>query len=404
MSEKYKECPFCGEILDYKAKICSKCHKKLNIDKILQEEKQKKQNKKQKNLALLKNSFKKIVVALIIINIMVFATVWADQAKSNVNRPAKLFLSSAAAINIMYVFPIYKVFGWDSPVAKPFCFVRNILYEQGLKRIPKDDGERECWWFVIRFVEFDKFVNASLSKLAGKQILNERDYSKEIKKYKVFTDEVYQHIFPLATLKIKDEHLRSRRYNMFIVVTNSYIQSRMGVFLCTKPYIKYGFDDSNFEIDRLKRLESLVLNRKEYYKKHEPEGYNYFYNKTTNFYLEDLVLHVVSGTIIEHKLRNHSLICNDKDIEIYGESRKILRNYFFDSSLPSFVRQDINLNSVGLISPAREVYAYCPNNPHLDLVKKDIDFSDHPIPKRLQKKYENIDTNGAIPIEFFPKP
>lgn len=356
----------------------------------------------------------KIIIGFIIINLMVFISVFADKCNSSVNRPAKLFLSSAATINIMYIFPIYKVFGWDNPIAKPFCVIRNYLYNEGMKRIPEDDGERELWWFVIRFTEYDRFILPKISKFFS--IHDFTPSEKEFKKYEARTEELYNHIYPLGTLKIRDKHLISKRYNMFIATIDAY---KSGEFFIsykkdqmsgkkTSPY-------NDFEIQKDKKLLYLILKQREYTKKYEPEGWDYYYNKTVNYYTDELHLFGLSHAIVINKLNKNELKCKDEYLNIYGESRKKLRNYIFDKKLPAAARNEINWASVGTSVEDKKIYNMCSTNTHLDLLKKDIDFNNpnskmwekvRKEEKEYYKKYKRhkYNTHGAVPLELIPRP
>lgn len=316
----------------------------------------------------------RIIIGFIIINLMVFISVFADKCNSNINRPAKLFMSSAATINIMYIFPIYKVFGWDSPIAKPFCVVRNYLYNEGLKRIPEDDGEREQWWFVIRFTEYDRFVLPKVSKFVS--IYDFTPTEKEFNKYLGFTEELYNHIYPLGTLKIQDKKLISRRYNMFIATIQTYSGGRYALMYKiaeTQGHgYKYHYYKGEKDIEREKILVDLILKQREYIKKYEPEGWNYYRTKTVNYYSDDLSLFLSSSNIVDNELYKNKLSCDDKYLNIYGETRKILRKYISDTKLPVVARRAIDWASVGTTDDESKICSLCPDNKYLDLLRKDV--------------------------------
>ncbi len=241
-----------------------------------------------------------IILLIIVINISVFVSVWLQQcSNSKIHTKAKIYMSSAAVINIMYIYPVYKFFGWGNDfsniIVSPFCIIRNFLYNQGLKNIPEDDGEREIWWFVIRFTEYDKFVIHTAYKMhtIHAHTVGYRTYDK----IKQFNDEVYEHILKLATLKIKDEHLRVRRYNMVVITLDEY---HTGI-ICSIPRSK---KDLNFRYknriqnEKFETLLNLFVKQTEYIKREEPEAYDYFKNHTYNYYLEDYVLVTYADSLI----------------------------------------------------------------------------------------------------------
>lgn len=335
------------------------------------------------NLALIK----KIIIGFLIINLMVFISVFVDQCQSSINRPAKFLMSSAATINIMYIYPIYTVFGWDNPIAKPFCIVRNKLYNEGLKRIPKDDGEREQWWFVIRFTEYDKFVLPIVNKFVSR--FDFTPTQEALNKYSNFTEEVYSHIVPLATLKIRDKHLISRRYNMLIAVISSYNDGRYMISEKISEMQGHGpkFSLSNSEIDikREKFLVDLILKQREYTKKYEPEGWEYFNTKTVNYYQDTLQIFDFSEDITTNALNKNKLTCDNKYLNLFGETRETLRQYISDTKLPVDARKTMDWASAGISSDDKKICKLCPENKSLELLRKDIRRLDPPQPKILFK-------------------
>lgn len=336
------------------------------------------------------NVILKIILAFTVINLMVFISVFADKCTGRVNRLAKVYMSSAATINIMYIFPIYKVFGWDNPIAKPFCIVRNRLYNQGLKRIPKDDGERELWWFVIRFTEYDRFILPILSKFGKSYDSNPNQ--EQLNKYLGWTEELYNHIYPLETLKIRDKNLISRRYNMFIATVRTYSAGRYAL-MCkiadTQGHgYKYQYYKNEKEIKREKILIDLIIKQREYTKKYEPEGWNYYRTKTVNYYSDDLSLFLSSSNIVDNELYKNELNCDDKYLSIYGDTRKILRNYILDTKLPVVARKAIDWASTGIGPDDKSICKLCPDNKHLDLLIKDVKHYTHD--DEISERYEEM--------------
>jgi hypothetical protein len=335
---------------------------------------------------ILKNKVIKYISFFLIVNFMIFTVVCTSQSIGRPNAKAKVFLNAAATLNIVYIFPIYKIFGWDNLLAQPFCGIRNKLYSEGLKRIPKDDGERELWWFVIKFTEYDKFVLPIVNKFVS--INDFTPKPKEFKKYQNMTEEVYSHIVPLATLKIRDKHLISRRYNMLIAVINSYDDGRYMIASKISEMQGHGpkFSLSNSEIDvkRAKFLVDLILKQREYTKKYEPQGWDYFNNNTVNYYQDTLELYSLSWEIVTNYLYKNKLSCDDKYLNLYGETRKDLRNYLYDMKLPKDAKHAIDWASCGIDLDDKKICKLCPNN-SLDLLRKDIRRLSPPKPIILER-------------------
>lgn len=330
-----------------------------------------------------------IIMFIIAINVSVFVSVWLQQcSNSKVHTKAKIYMSSAAVINIMYIYPIYKCFGWGNDFSNiivfPFCIIRNFLYHQGLKNIPEDDGEREVWWFVIRFTEYDKFVTDTAYKMhtIHAHTVGYRTYDK----IKQFNDEVYEHILKLATLKIKDEYLKSRRYNMVVITLDEY---HTGI-ICSIPRSKKDLNlryKNRTQNEKFETLLNLFIKQTEYIKREEPEAYDYFKNHTYNYYLEDYILVTYASSLIESDLIQKNIMdlnidkkirlteigtqyfvvnkaYTNKYLNIYGDAKSRLILYLNDYTLSQ--KEKSMIDFICRNSTIDEILAkLCPNNPHL---------------------------------------
>lgn len=293
-------------------------------------------------------------------------------------------MSSAAVINIMYIYPVYKCFGWGNDfsniIVSPFCIIRNYLYNQGLKNIPEDDGEREVWWFVIRFTEYDKFVIHTAYKMhtIHADSVGYRTYEK----IKQFNDEVYEHILKLATLKIKDEHLRSRRYNQLAISIHRYHAGEGCAWLGGKANPN-SFNTNTARMKKYKTLIDLFIKQTEYIKREEPEAYDYFKNHTYNYYLDDLILFTYSEELVTSELIKKNIIdynkefeqrvtisnfnkmdCGNKYLKLMGEVRTKLQpeieGHFLSENEKNYI-----LNRIQPQWQDEIISKICPNNPHL---------------------------------------
>lgn len=326
-----------------------------------------------------------IVLLIVAINISVFVSVWLQQCSNNkIHTKAKIYMSSAAVINIMYIYPVYKCIGWGNDfsniIVSPFCIIRNFLYNQGLKNIPEDDGEREVWWFVIRFTEYDKFVIHTAYKMhtIHADSIGYRTYEK----IKNFNDEVYEHILKLATLKIKDEHLRSRRYNQLAISIHRYHAGEGCAWLGGKANPN-SFNTNTARMKKYKTLLDLFIKQTEYIKREEPEAYDYFKNHTYNYYLDDLILFTYSEELVTSELIKKNIIdynkeferrvtisnfnkmdCGNKYLKLMGEVRTKLQpeieGHFLSENEKNYI-----LNQIQPQWQDEIISKICPNNPHL---------------------------------------
>lgn len=327
-----------------------------------------------KSLKFNNELLKKIIISFIIINFGIFTVVCASQSIGRPNAKAKVFLSAATTINVLYIFPIYKVFGWNNLLAKPFYPIRDGLYNIGLSKLPANDGEREMWWFGVRFKEYDDFVSRNLMIYLKKY----NKYTPEqIKTFKEWSDEVYNHIEPFATMEIYDKKFKKQRFGLLTVVIEKYIGGRN--LLITQIGVQNGnrklFRKSPEEIKRFENILDIYLKSRDYTQKYEPEGWDHFFNHTLRYYEDDLIQKDITENIIYSKLDQDILSCNDPYIEIYGKARSNLKDYLYDKNLPL---DDLNMLNwiIGWDSAdLRKLVDTCPANPYIQDLKSDIQYS-----------------------------
>lgn len=393
--DKFISCPYCNSVLYNYSQTCKYCNSVIEVQKTTVKQEIAKLVESIKKyfehyfFSDVKSFFQhKAVKFFIVFNISVFFITGFTNSLFKPYPVAKFFLSNAFAVNTLYIFPLSKVFGWDNILTKPFYLVRGLLYHTGMFFLPENEGEREVWWFVIRFSEYDDLVG----DLAAK-IYRNRATTRELKKCKKvmkFNDEVYEHIIKLATMKIKDEHCRSRRYNHLVLAIYKYQLVAMVIGENDKDNKK---NPNNFYLkgDQLTKFETLLnlfMKQTEYIKKEEPEAYDYFKNDTYNFFLDDIILNNYSTTLIYRlliqknliELKNHKILyeinkeytnidddfCDSKLLHIYGDSHERLHEYLSDPRL-------LKEKSLIRISqqPSTEknaILGMCADRPHLKSV------------------------------------
>lgn len=365
---KYIECPCCKTILYNKSQTCKNCNSILEVQKntMLQEIKIYFKNY---FISDVKGFFKtKFFKFFLLFNLNVFLIVGFANSLFRPYSIAKFFLSNAVAVNTLYIFPLSKLFGWNNIFAKPFYPVRELLYQTGLFFLPKYEGERESWWFAVRFKEYDDFVLPALYKLHTIRATY-WDF-KNLNKIEKYNDEVYEHILKLATLKIRDKHLRSRRYNQLVITLWKY---RVGVGNAWIIKLHKYDRNSFFEDKRMKKFETLLnlfISQTDYIKKEEPEAYKYFKKATNHFYLDSVVLFQYSHKIVIRDLIKNKVIDNNKPGEIYNLSKfdkTYCNNKYFNIMTDSISRINTYLEDEFLSENTKihiknsSVNSICPN-------------------------------------------
>lgn len=332
--DKYIECPCCKTVLKNKSQTCKNCNSIIEVQKttILQDFQQ-----------YFIPDIKKFLKFFLIFNLTVFFLVGFSNSLFRPHPIAKFFMSNAVAVNSLYIFPLNKVFGWDNILAKPFYPVRELLYQTGLRFLPKDDGEREIWWFAVKFKEFQWYSSLFMHK--------EHAYYQvpKIKKILDFYNEIYSHIEPLTTLKIKDENMRSKRYNIAVGVLYEYASSypffnfsiikkiakEKESFIKEeyKLFFKSIYIEGENYIERLEYLLEEFAKFREYTETNEPEGLIHF-SKTKRYYEDTLLITNITDSILEEKDEFNSIKCDDPIIRLFAISRYKSKMYMYDTSIP----------------------------------------------------------------------
>ncbi len=262
-----------------------------------------------------------LILFIIVFNFMAFIIPILQNCVGRPYPQAKIYLVSAATINNIYIFPLSKTFGYKNKLTLPFYKLRDYLYSKGLALYPENEGEREVQWFNVRFAEYVKLIYRI-----------EKDYEKG-KKYALeiepmliaWSNELYSHLEPFSSLPIKDKKLRKLRYNMFIgyaYFTRSnkyYFTNRL---LLNKANLRRGlpiYKNKN-EMNEYEKILYYCDKLKEYVKKNEKEGLDYFYNKTENFYFENLIKYHMSRHMIEYRFASNEFNCSDPYVKMYGKS------------------------------------------------------------------------------------
>lgn len=261
---KYKECPHCGEVLNYKATKCNKCGKELSLHK-------------KKNLTPeLKSKLKRVTFwtlwLFILFNFVFFFKINSRVFKEeSMNKEARAYLYSAAGINAAYIFPLSKAFGFDNPLTCPFYAIRETLYKKGLSELKPDDGEREVWWCLVKFSEFHKlYLNEMFDWRPKEDVPPKWIADKLIQK----EDEVFNHIKLYSKAKIQDKNMAKDKYLTFIQL--SYDYTLYFSYLSYQYKEDFGIDYSDKTIKRFIELYNVYKDYKKYAQKNEIDDFKNF--------------------------------------------------------------------------------------------------------------------------------
>lgn len=254
-----------------------------------------------------------VIIVFIAINVLSIANLVSDMALGRPNSAAKCYCYAAAHINFLYVIPISRILGFDSILTIPFRSLRDYLYNKGTYMLPQRDAERHMWWYMIKYMEFERTVSVPIRDYYNTGVTK---YDPSV--FEDWTNDIYYNLEPLATLPLKDYYLKSKRFNIFVVVARAYLMKR-----ATIVARKNGSDDITFflkdnkEIEKVIKIFNWFKILKSYAEIHEKQGLDHFYNKTWNWYGDLLLFNRASLCIVYNNIYNNTFVCNNEYLHIY---------------------------------------------------------------------------------------
>ncbi len=299
--------------------------------------KQENQVKKQTFKIKLLNFIKIFLIFFIIVHLFVYLSIFSRSARSGVHIKAKTFMSVATMLEFFYIIPMYKIWGWNAPLAKPFVYIRDEYYKLGNKHLPADDGEREMWWFIIKYAEYDKVVFPEIRNLKIKiykynKCIKYKNYDEaalyivkpeDYKEHSKAVEEIYNKLEILAKKQIKDSKFAETRLAKFIGLARSYRGNKLYIYKLDK--------DVNRKLNDKEDLrDPILINKKEIQRiNHIFSIYKGLLSK-----FEDQVK-LISGVkhrqvdkvlfektyseyLILNKINQNKFSCNDELIDYYG--------------------------------------------------------------------------------------
>lgn len=296
------------------------------------------------NLNNFKNIFKRFfkgfayfIVIFTILNILIFTPIILGQFKNSKYPVARAYLKSAFMVERLYIIPLSNLFGYGNPLTWGFYPIKDGLYNAGMAKLPKDEGEREIWWFNIRFVEFKTVVQPTLS---DSYTYNDKTYKRlprwQVKSFEKWIGELYAHILSWPNAKISDPKLKKEKLMRFLDLAEAYIKSTN--ILSTKLQISEQKHTTNDFPDHLPyaKPEAVknyiavvnIFNRlKSDSAKNDKESYNYFKKKKR--YEEDKFLYEAALNLIGSKRDwGLAITCESPEVALLGTSHKNMMDYY----------------------------------------------------------------------------
>lgn len=228
------------------------------------------------------------------------------------------------------------MFGYGNPLTWGFYPVKDVLYNVGMSKLPKNEGEREIWWYNIRFVEYKLVVQSTLD---DSYTYNDKSYKPlpgwQVRSFEKWNNELYQHIQSFPKAKISDPNFAKTKLMIFLDLVDSYIDATY--VLDTKlqitqdGYSKEAHKD-HLPYPRPKAVKNYmnvigIFNKlKLDSAKNDKESYNYFEKKKK--YEEDKFLYVATLELLKSESQWGKISCGSPEVNIFAESHRNLRKYY----------------------------------------------------------------------------
>lgn len=342
----------------------------------------------------LKKVFRVAIIAFVlflIFNLLIFIPVITKEKQDKLYPEARTYMLCANAINTTYIYPLSESFGWDSPITKPFYFIRDKLYNIGYSKFPKNEGEKEIWWFNIKFNEFDKLVENNLCDW-GQNVPTPSKLISKKDKFISWDNDIYKHINLFAQAKITDKDFAKQQIEILNYVAYMYeyldhilyrkieedrqikakIRKNVGIYISDKEVKKY---------EHVFNIQQNFLTQS---KKNKTLAFEYYISKPYIWLFGEMFVHNTSYDILMSKFYSNKLQCNDPYIKVFTESHKKLREYYFEhqDEIPHGLRTNVGGKALS-VDP---LLAYkCKNNPYMK------DYIQYILSKDENKNISSID-------------
>ena len=281
--------------------------------------------------------FLKILIIFLIINFFIFTPMVINQLKSPRYPVARTYLKSAFMVNQLYIIPLSKMFGYGNPLTWGFYPIKETLYKIGMSKLPKDEGEREIWWFNIRFVEFKMVVRPALANSFKRDTTFVPLPTWQVKSLKKWNNELYSHILSFPKAKISDSTYKKEKLMRFVDLAEAYESSTS--ILSTKLQVTKHNNGSGWksypdhlpnakpeDVKNYMTMINLFNNFKTDSEKNEKESYDYF--EQNKRYYEDKFLYATALDLLRSESQWGNLSCTSPEVKIFVTRHKNLRDFY----------------------------------------------------------------------------
>lgn len=277
-----------------------------------------------------------ILVLFVLINMLIFIPLIVNQLKSPRHPEAKAYLKSAFMINQMYIFPLSNALGYRNRLTLPFYTLRDRFYQTGMSKLDNDEGEKEIWWFDIRFFEYKMLIQKTLFDAYQHKTGYIPLPKWQEKIFKDCINELYSHIQSWPKAKIDDAAIKKEKLIRFLDMAETYISS-INVLSSKlqitakdykpeehkhhKPYPKL-VDVKNYMnvVDTFEKLKSDSA-------KNDKESYEYFEKNKGND--EEKFLYKSSLYLIGSENQwGKGVTCSSPEVNILASNHRKLRDYY----------------------------------------------------------------------------
>lgn len=319
-----------------------------------------------------------LIVILMIFLLNTFLTFRAaiNYATQNTEyKEARAYMASALVVNLRYIYPLTEAFGWDRAIIKPFYILRDKLFDIGYSKFPKDEGEKEFWWYSVKFKEFEdcaspRLIEWALNKEPSSYLNSKQD------KFIELVDDLYNHIDTLASAKITketDKTLAKQKLVEFIIIARRYQDSN--TILKHKlardhqaklsPQEKFSILPPS-DIKRYEHVYNTYISLLNSSKINEKESYGYFYSAPIHWLAGDLMAFNLVQDILLSNLYSNQLNCNDKYIKIFTDEHRKIRNFYLRNKKNRNINSSLLTDAANVAKNIDLLLAYkCQNNPYM---------------------------------------
>ncbi len=338
-----------------------------------------------KKIYLLTATIAVIVLCFIVFNFIVFTGI-VNATMNNSFASARTYMLSAEKINELYIFPLSHLTRWDHPVTEPFYFVRDKLYNTGLSKFPKNEGEKEIWWYKIRYAEFRELVEDKLFEYTLNKYPKKYLYSK-VNDFIMWNNELYSHIEPMAKAKITDKEFGKQKLALFVnlaILSQDIDNCLSGELRAEKqgkwgPFRREGMYPAINHAQKYDKVYNIYINLVDYSKKYEKDSYDYFVSNSKIWGAK--LRHDFSLSILQAKFYNYKLDCNDIFLKVFADSDKEIRDYYFanQGTLSYGLKMRLSMDALSTYPLMIPITYKCRNNPDFKdyieyIIKKQSDM------------------------------